>query len=49
MIAGHTMKVNGKWYPAGSEVPVGNKPETDSETKARKGRPPKSDSESESK
>lgn len=45
MIAGHTMKVNGKWYTAGSEVPESNKKEEISEEKPRRGRPPKSEAE----
>lgn len=26
MIATHNVKVNGKWYPAGSEIPEAEKP-----------------------
>lgn len=40
------MKVNGKWYPAGSEIAAEDKAVTDSETKTKRGRLPKSDAES---
>lgn len=42
MITDHMIKIDGKWYAAGTEIP-----ELKTEEKPRRGRPPKSEAESE--